>query len=494
MNPKLFTIIRGESTGKYFTLPTNIINSFSHFNYLEFKIFILFQAELAEVYKNKIGQKPTYYSISSLSKILNTSWKCVNDSFNMLINKGIIIKRIENTITKYYISIENVSKLSNNNKDILINETVAQGKPITEPLTIVSTPISVTNIPAPEAVVPIEKLSFVDIPPSALSINTVEPLAPTTTINYISYSHQVEENKTYIFESKNKCLIIPEAFQEVARKLYLLIINKAKITDLQFRSTKTDLFNRNPEFVNWLKTVALTIKMNTFISGKKLLQQNLLENLDETKKIAESINEPIEALPEPKKVNLVAQPRLLTPIPEHEGVTPIKKPLLVGVIAPNIESKPKVIAEPVKNKLSQFFDDSDEPIIQKEPEVYKPIPYTASAPMIFKSLFIPPTDINKVEQFNDIYYYFIKLNIKENNNVTKEIFEKIYFLSIYENSPYIQKSINRNIEFVHISLQYENRNDICKYISDNLEEIIKKYNNSFHYISKFQLKEFQSVA
>lgn len=107
--------------------------------------------------------------------------------------------------------------------------------------------------------------------------------------NFISRIYK--ENKIYVVDSENNYMLVPEEYQDVARKIFLLQVNKHKLTEIQYSSTRLDVLEKNPKFIEWFKTEAQPKNMITLISGKKLLKQYLLDDLWETEKVDELYNQ-----------------------------------------------------------------------------------------------------------------------------------------------------------------------------------------------------------
>lgn len=107
--------------------------------------------------------------------------------------------------------------------------------------------------------------------------------------NFISKIYK--ENKIYVVDAENNYLVIPEQLQEVAKKLYWLKVNKTKISENQYKKTRTYLLETNSEFEEWLRSEAMPKNMINLISGKKLLKQYLLDDLWETEKVDELYNQ-----------------------------------------------------------------------------------------------------------------------------------------------------------------------------------------------------------
>ena len=104
-------------------------------------------------------------------------------------------------------------------------------------------------------------------------------------------SNMYQENAMHVCDSENNYLQIPEKHQEVAIKMHKLQANKGRISDEQYNEFKRQYLSSDPIFVNWLKEEAIPKGMTTFITGKKLLRQYLLDDLWETEKVDELYNQ-----------------------------------------------------------------------------------------------------------------------------------------------------------------------------------------------------------
>lgn len=100
-----------------------------------------------------------------------------------------------------------------------------------------------------------------------------------------------EENKIFVVNDKNEYIQVPEKHQIVARKLYILQANKAKMSEGQYKGFKNVYLSEDTDFVDWFRKEALKNNMITFISGKKLVDQYLLDDLWETEKVDELYNQ-----------------------------------------------------------------------------------------------------------------------------------------------------------------------------------------------------------
>ena len=99
------------------------------------------------------------------------------------------------------------------------------------------------------------------------------------------------ENKMFVIDENNNYLQIPDAYQETTKKLYELQIDKKTISDEQYKTRRASYLNENKIFIDWFRKEASPKKMNTFINGKNLVKQYLLDDLWETEQIDELYNQ-----------------------------------------------------------------------------------------------------------------------------------------------------------------------------------------------------------
>ena len=99
------------------------------------------------------------------------------------------------------------------------------------------------------------------------------------------------ENKMFLIDDKNNYIQVPNEYEEVARDLYKLQANKSKLNDEQYKAYKTKFLNGNKNFIDWFKAEALPKGLSTFIGGKKLVKQYLLDDLWETEQVDELYNQ-----------------------------------------------------------------------------------------------------------------------------------------------------------------------------------------------------------
>ncbi|RPI85429.1 MAG: hypothetical protein EHM34_01815 [Nitrosopumilales archaeon] len=99
------------------------------------------------------------------------------------------------------------------------------------------------------------------------------------------------ENKVFVIDENNNYIQIPDEYQIVARKLYTLQANKANVDAQKHMNLRNSYLNECPDFVKWFRAEALPNKMTTFIGGKNLVKQYLLDDLWETEQVDELYNQ-----------------------------------------------------------------------------------------------------------------------------------------------------------------------------------------------------------
>lgn len=99
------------------------------------------------------------------------------------------------------------------------------------------------------------------------------------------------ENKMFLIDEKNNYVQIPDEYQETAKKLYGLQASKEKITEGQYSELKKTYLDENRGFVDWFKSEAMPKGLVSFISGRKLVRQYLLDDLWETEQVDELYNQ-----------------------------------------------------------------------------------------------------------------------------------------------------------------------------------------------------------
>jgi DNA polymerase elongation subunit (family B) len=99
------------------------------------------------------------------------------------------------------------------------------------------------------------------------------------------------DNKIFLIDDNNNYVQIPEIFQIVARKLYNLQIEKVILSKEEHNIKRTNILKDAPDFVNWFRKEILPKKLTTFIEGKNLVKQYLLDDLWETEQVDELYNQ-----------------------------------------------------------------------------------------------------------------------------------------------------------------------------------------------------------
>jgi len=99
------------------------------------------------------------------------------------------------------------------------------------------------------------------------------------------------ENKVFLINKKNEYVEIPDIYQDVTTNLYKLQTNKNDISIEQYKVFRKKFLDENNSFVNWYKENAIGKNLTTFIGGKKLVKQYLLDDLWETEQVDELYNQ-----------------------------------------------------------------------------------------------------------------------------------------------------------------------------------------------------------
>jgi len=99
------------------------------------------------------------------------------------------------------------------------------------------------------------------------------------------------ENKTFLINEKNEYLEIPDEFQDVATKLYKLQLNKEAIAPEKHKLFRKRFLDENNSFVGWFRQNAVEKNLTSFIGGRKLVKQYLLDDLWETSEVDELYNQ-----------------------------------------------------------------------------------------------------------------------------------------------------------------------------------------------------------
>jgi DNA polymerase elongation subunit (family B) len=103
-----------------------------------------------------------------------------------------------------------------------------------------------------------------------------------------------KDNKTFIINNTNDYIKIPDAFEEVGRKLYQLQYYKIqkKVDDVKYAEVKKKLLMEGgANFIEFLKQAKEKIGNYRFTSGKVIVRQYLLDDLWETEKVDDKYNQ-----------------------------------------------------------------------------------------------------------------------------------------------------------------------------------------------------------
>jgi len=107
----------------------------------------------------------------------------------------------------------------------------------------------------------------------------------------LSIGRYYAENNIFLIDENNNYLNVPGEYQATARKLFKLQLNKPNYSDDEYKSIKTQYLKESPEFVTWFRLEALPNKLTTFITGKNLVKNYLLDDLWETEQVDELYNQ-----------------------------------------------------------------------------------------------------------------------------------------------------------------------------------------------------------
>ena len=99
------------------------------------------------------------------------------------------------------------------------------------------------------------------------------------------------ENHIFVVNDKNEFLELPGEFQTIGRRLYKLQANKANISESEYNSLKINYLCDAPKFTEWFRANASEKKLFTFIGGKNLVKNYLLDDLWETEQVDELYNQ-----------------------------------------------------------------------------------------------------------------------------------------------------------------------------------------------------------
>ena len=99
------------------------------------------------------------------------------------------------------------------------------------------------------------------------------------------------ENKIFLVNETNEYIQVPNDYQDTAKKLYVLQGNKDRIGEEEYKTLRKKYLDEDITFVDWLKKSPLPKGNVSFMGGKKLVKQYLLDDLWETEQVDELYNQ-----------------------------------------------------------------------------------------------------------------------------------------------------------------------------------------------------------
>jgi len=99
------------------------------------------------------------------------------------------------------------------------------------------------------------------------------------------------ENNVFLINDKNEYVEIPNEYQELVTNLYKLQINKDSFSPEQYKVIRNKFLDGQKDFVVWYKKNCTEKKLTTFLGGRKLVKQYLLDDLWETEQVDELYNQ-----------------------------------------------------------------------------------------------------------------------------------------------------------------------------------------------------------
>jgi len=100
------------------------------------------------------------------------------------------------------------------------------------------------------------------------------------------------ENKIHVLNPKNNNYeIIPDQWQNLSAKLYLLQIKKKEMLEDEFKGLRNEILLPEKEFVTYLRSKKETHGDYIFITGKKIVRRYLLDDLWETEQVDNLYNQ-----------------------------------------------------------------------------------------------------------------------------------------------------------------------------------------------------------
>lgn len=98
-----------------------------------------------------------------------------------------------------------------------------------------------------------------------------------------------KDNKIHLANKNNDYNELPDEFQEIGKKLYMLQSNRDKLDDVNYKKLRNTYLASNPEFVEWYRKQPND--MVYFLSGKKIVNNYLFDDLWETERVDELYNQ-----------------------------------------------------------------------------------------------------------------------------------------------------------------------------------------------------------
>lgn len=99
------------------------------------------------------------------------------------------------------------------------------------------------------------------------------------------------ENKIFVIDEKNNYIQVPDEHQITAKNLYKLQANKKTLSPERYDFIRLSYLNDAPDFIKWFRAEALPKGMKSFIGGKNLVKNYLLDDLWETEQVDELYNQ-----------------------------------------------------------------------------------------------------------------------------------------------------------------------------------------------------------
>ncbi len=101
-----------------------------------------------------------------------------------------------------------------------------------------------------------------------------------------------DDKISFINRKTNKYIIIPDEYQDVGRVLYKLINtrNNGTINDEQYNNIRNSIIKDNSQFIEWLKKRNPNNYYNEIISGREILKEYVLDDINETHLIDDLYN------------------------------------------------------------------------------------------------------------------------------------------------------------------------------------------------------------